>query len=493
MPLDGVEVPFYGASMADDLAFLDATAQAELVRTGEATPVELVDAAIERIEKVNPELNAVIHERFERARDEARSASGAPFTGVPIVIKDLDASVVDEPSHWGNKLLRTVGWVDDHDSYLVGKLRRAGFVIVGKTNTPELGLQPTTEPLAYGPTRNPWNTTRGPGGSSGGSAAAVASGMVPVGHAGDGGGSIRIPASACGLFGLKPTRGRVSLGPDKGEAWAGMVVRHVLTRSVRDSAAVLDVLAGRMPGDPYSASPPARPFASEVGTEPEPLLIGLRTASALAETDPECVAAAEDAAALLESLGHTVERAGPAALDEDVMTTFITIFSANVVADLEEIARRAGREVTQVDVEPLTWMYADLGKAVTGTQYAEAVDAMHAWTRRVATWWADDGFDLLLTPTLAEPPPVLGDLVPQDPDDLFRAAARALPFAAYTASFNVTGQPAISVPLYYSAGENLPVGVQLVADHEREDLLLRVAGQLERARRWADRRPVVHA
>ncbi len=477
----------------DEFAFLDATAQAALVRKGDATPLELVDAAITRIEKINPQLNAVIHERFDRAREDAHSVGDAPFAGVPMVIKDLDAALAGEPCHWGNKLLRTVGWIEDHDSYLVGKLRAAGFVFVGKANTPELGLQPTTEPLAYGPTHNPWNTTRGPGGSSGGSAAAVSSGMVPVAHAGDGGGSIRIPASACGLFGLKPTRGRVSLGPDQGEAWAGLVCRHVVTRSVRDSAAVLDCLAGRMPGDPYSAEPPARPFAAEVDVDPEPLLIGLRTTSELAETDPECVAAAEDAAALLESLGHTVERASPEALDEDVMSSFLTIFSANVVADLEEIARRAGREVTQVDVEPLTWMYADLGKATTGAQYLGAINAMHAWTRRMATWWADDGYDLLLTPTLAERPPVLGELVVQDPEDLFRAAARAVPFAAYTAPFNSTGQPAMSVPLYWSAADNLPLGVQLVADREREDLLLRVAGQLERARPWADRRPFVHA
>jgi amidase len=476
-----------------DLAFLDATAQAELVRRGDATPTELVEAAITRVEKLNPELNAVIRERFERARDEAPDAPDGPFRGVPIVIKDLDAALGGEPCHWGNKLLKNHGWVDDHDSYLVGKLRAAGFVPVGRSNTPELGLQPTTEPLAYGPTHNPWNTEHGPGGSSGGSAAAVASGMVPVAHAGDGGGSIRIPASACGLFGLKPNRGRVSLGPDQGEAWAGMVVRHVVSRSVRDSAAILDALAGRMPGDPYAAGPPSRPYASEVGVDPGPLRIGFRASTRIVETDPECVAAVEDAAALLESLGHTVEPAAPEALDEDVMSFFMTIFSTNVVADIDEIARRAGREVTQVDVEPLTWMYVDLGRATSGAQYLEAVNAMHAWTRRALTWWVDDGFDLLLTPTMAEPPPVLGDLVVQDAaDDLFRAAARAVPFAAYTAPFNVTGQPAISVPLYFSAS-GLPIGVQLVADHEREDLLIRVASQLESARPWADRRPVVHA
>jgi amidase len=477
-----------------DLAFVDATAQAELVRSGAVSPAELVAAAITRVEKLNGELNAVIHTRFDAARDEARGElPDGPFRGVPVLVKDLDAATAGDPCHWGNKLLKQTNWVEDHDAYLVTLLRGAGFVVVGKTNTPELGLQPTTEPLAYGPTHNPWDTSRGPGGSSGGSAAAVASGMVPVAHAGDGGGSIRIPASACGLFGLKPSRGRVSLGPDQGEAWAGLVVRHVVTRSVRDSAAVLDVLARRMPGDPYAAPPPARPFLDELTGDPRPLRIGMRTdAGAIAATDPECVAATEDAARLLESLGHTVEPASPAALEEDVMATFMTIFSTNVVADLDEIARRAGREVTQVDVEPLTWMYRDLGVATSGAQYAEAINTMHAWTRRMAVWWTDDGFDLLLTPTLAEPPPELGDLVVHDAEDLFRAAARALPFAAYTAPFNVTGQPAMSVPLYFSAS-NLPIGVQLVADANREDLLLQLAGQLERARPWADRRPVVHA
>jgi amidase len=238
--------------MTDELSALDAVAQAELVDRGEITPVELVEAAITRIEKLDGELNAVIHRRFERARDDVASATlpQGPFRGVPMVLKDLDGFSAGDPCHEGNALLKAVDWHGEHDSFLVAKLRSAGFVFVGKTNAPEFGLTPTTEPIAYGPTRNPWDPTRSPGGSSGGSGAAVASGMVAVGHAGDGGGSIRIPSSACGLFGLKPTRGRVSFGPDDGESWAGLVVRHAITRSVRDSAAVLDVIAGPMPGDP---------------------------------------------------------------------------------------------------------------------------------------------------------------------------------------------------------------------------------------------------
>lgn len=484
-----------------DSSFLDATAQAELIRSGEASPLELIDAAVNRIEKLNPELNAVIHPLF----DKARAAAGAdlpdgPFRGVPMVIKDLDGTSAGDPLHLGNKAMKAAGYVADHDSYLIAAFRDAGFITVGKTNTPELGLMPTTEPEAYGPTHNPWNTAHGSGGSSGGSAAAVASGMVPVGHAGDGGGSIRIPASACGLFGLKPSRGRISLGPDLGEAWAGLVARHVLTRSVRDSAAVLDAVSGPYPGDPYSAAPPARPFLSEVGAEPGSLRIGLRTTSpaAMAETDTECVAAAEDAARLLESLGHHVEPTSPEALNEtELLDFFLVVLTTHVVWDVEGIAKMVGREVGPDDFEPLTWAYNEMGKGHTAVRYLEAITAAHSWTRRVASWWAPkdkggQGFDLLLTPTMAEPPPELGDLVGTK-DDPFRGMARATPFAAYAAPFNITGQPAMSVPLYWEASRNLPIGSQLVADHGREDVLLRVAAQLEAARPWSDRRPPVHA
>jgi amidase len=483
-----------------DLAFLDATAQAELVRNRELAPLELVDAAINRIEKVNPELNAVIHPLFDKARAQAAGElPDGPFRGVPMVVKDLDGSTAGDPLHYGNTLLREVGYVAEHDSYLMARLRAAGFVFVGKTNTPELGLMPTTEPLVYGPTRNPWSTERGSGGSSGGSAAAVASGMVPVGHAGDGGGSIRIPSSACGLFGLKPTRGRVSLGPDDGESWNGMVVRHVVSRSVRDSAAVLDVIAGPMPGDPYHAPPPARPFASEVGADPGRLRIGLSTTAPMgaSETDPRCAAAAAEAAALLESLGHHVEEAAPAALSEaETLGPFMIVLTTSVVHDLDDIAKKSQRAVGPDDVEPLTWAYYEMGLTHTAVQYLDAVHDAHAWSRRVASWWepreaGGEGFDLLLTPTMAEPPPVLGDLV-STKDDPWHAMARATPFAVYCAPFNVTGQPAISVPLHWSA-EGLPIGVQLVAAYAREDVLVRVGAQLEQARPWGDRQPPVHA
>ncbi|MFZ4584575.1 MAG: amidase [Acidimicrobiia bacterium] len=486
-----------------DFAFLDATAQAELVRTGEASPAELVDSAIERVERVNPQLNAVIHPQFDQARATvANGVPDGPFTGVPVVIKDLDGALEGAPNHRGNRLLKAVGHIDDHDTYLNSRLKRAGFVVVGRTNTPEFGLQPTTEPLAYGPTRNPWNTEYSPGGSSGGSAAAVASGMVPVGHAGDGGGSIRIPASECGLFGLKPSRGRVSLGPDQSESWHGLVQRHVVTRSVRDSAAILDVLAGYEVGDAYTAPLPTQPYASEVGADPGRLRIALCTfpIAGLAEVDAECEAAVQDAARLLESLGHTVEEVTPAAYQQggEAFGAFFTLLSSWVTHEVDTAAALAGREVNADDFEPLTWMYAEMGRATTAPTYIAAVETLHRWARDAMSFFdtstrtPSSGFDLLLTPTLACTPPAIGHLV-ADADNALEVAGRATPVAAFTAPGNITGQPGMSVPLYWEASTNLPIGTQLLAGMFREDLLFRVAAQLETARPWADRHPVVHA
>jgi amidase len=481
--------------MIDDLAVLDATAQAALVRDGAVSPHELVDAALTRIDAVNPELNAVIHRRDERARAEADAVPDGPFRGVPVLVKDLDGSLAGEPLHLGNRLLRDIGYTADHDSYLFAKLRAAGCVIVGKTNTPELGLLPTTESQAHGPAHNPWDPTRSSGGSSGGSAAAVAAGMVPFAHAGDGGGSIRIPASACGLFGLKPTRGRVSLGPDTGEAWAGLVARHVVTRSVRDSAAALDAIAGAVPGDPYAAAPPARPFADEVGADPGRLRIGalvVNTPARLAPVDAVCMDAAKDAGVLLEQVcGHTVEYAYPEALDDlALLVHFTTVLAASTAYDLRTLGTMAGRELGPDDVEAMTWAQAEHGRAVTADAYLDAVESLRAWSRRMAPWWDPDGggFDLLLTPTMAKPPAPLGEIRGDDAD---RALLAATPYAAFTVPFNVTGQPAMSVPLHWSSG--LPVGIQLVAATGREDLLFRVAAQLEAARPWIDRRPPIHA
>jgi amidase len=479
-----------------ELGALDATAQAQLVARGDATAAELVDAAIARIEATNPQINAVIHPLFDRARDRAAAAAAGPFAGVPMVVKDLDGQLAGAPLHLGNKLLKEIGYVATESSYLFDKLEQAGFVIVGKTNTPEFGLQTTTEPHAYGPSRNPWDASRSTGGSSGGSAAAVAAGLVPVAHAGDGGGSIRIPSSECGLFGLKPSRGRVSVGPQDGEVWNGLVARHVVTRSVRDSAAILDVLAGEMPGDPYTAPPPARPFASAIERDPARLRIGLRTDAlgGMCEVDAECAAAAEQAAKTLESLGHHVEVASPAALDDaELVGIFLTIVAVNAAGLVAELARMAGRPVTADDMEPGTWSLAEAGRAITAVQYQETLAAAHAWSRRVLAWWHADtaAFDLLLTPTLAALPPELGLLNPIDGDPA-SATILQTPYAAFAAGCNVTGQPAMSVPVATS-DTGLPIGVQLVGAAHREDVLLAVAGQLERAVPWADRRPPIFA
>jgi amidase len=478
-----------------DLAGADATEQAALVRAGEVSAAELVDAAIERAERRNPALNAIIHPRFERARAEAAVAPDGPFRGVPIVVKDLDGPLAGEPYHLGNRLLRAVGHVADHDSWLNARLRAAGCVVIGKTNAPELGLLPTTEPAAYGPTRNPWDPTRSPGGSSGGTAAAVGAGIVPLGHAGDGGGSIRIPASMCNLFGLKPTRGRVSLGPDEGQVWDGLVVRHVLTRSVRDSAAILDVIAGPMPGDPYSAAPPPRSFLDGLEAPTRPLRIGLRihAPAAASEVDPACVAAAEGTARMLEALGHTVELASPPALDEgELLSTYLVIAATAVAHDLTRIGAIAGRTVQADDVEALTWSYAELAADFSAADHAAALDSAHAWSRRVAEWWSPAngtrGFDLLVTPTLAALPPPIGTIDGNHPDPGATLTA-ATPFAAFTLPFNITGQPAMSVPLAMANG--LPIGTQVVAATGDEAVLLALAAQLEAAHPWSDRLPPI--
>lgn len=473
---------------ARDITDLDATAQADLVRSGQASPSDLVEAAIARLDEVNPALNAVIHDLRDRARAEATSASlpDGPFRGVPFVVKDLDGTLGGAPFHQGNRLLKAIGHVAARDSTLIARLRGAGLIALGKSNTPEFGLQPTTEPEAYGPTHNPWDLARGPGGSSGGSGAAVAARVVPVGHAGDGGGSIRIPASANGLVGLKPGRGRISLGPDEGEPWNGFVARGVLTRSVRDTAAILDAVQGAVPGDPSAAPGRHGTHVEAATTDPQPLRIGLltRAPAGMAETMPACVEATEAAARTLEGLGHHVEAAAPSALDEGLIANFITVLATNVATDLEELAVIAGRPVTADDVEAITWTYNEMGRAMTGVQVQQALREVHAWSRRMLAWWED--FDILLTPTLAEIPPMLGDLA--RPDDPGTAVGRATPFVAYCAPFNVTGQPAISIPTGTSP-EGLPVGVQAVAGAWREDRCLAIAGQLERAMPWAGRRP----
>ena len=367
-------------------------------------------------------------------------------------------------------------------------------MILGRTNTPELGILPTTEPVAYGATHNPWDLDRSPGGSSGGSAAAVAAGIVAAAHANDGGGSIRIPASHCGLVGLKPTRGRVTMAPDFGDVMGGLVNELAVTHSVRDAAAILDAIQGPAPGDPYAAPALERPYLEEVGADPGRLRIGLMTTppGGQFEAHPECVAGAEGAAALLEELGHGVERSYPADLDDpSYIVNFLTRWTAGVDWNLKYWGAKIGREIGPDDVEPCTWALAEQGRTHAASDLLLAVEEAQAGSRRIASWWADDGFDLLLTPTCAEPPPRLGEH-DAPPDNPLAPIVRATPFAIFTAGFNTTGQPAISLPLHMT-GDGLPVGVQLVAAFGREDLLLRVAAQIEAARPWAERTPPVHA
>jgi amidase len=460
----------------------DALAQAELVRAGEVSPLELVDEAIARIEKLDPQINAVVHSRFDKARAEAkRPLPDGPFRGVPLLIKDLFADSAGDPQHDGMQVLKDARWTATADSWLVARYRKAGFVIVGRTNTPELGLVPTTEPLAYGATHNPWDLTRTPGGSSGGSAAAVAAGMVAVAHASDGGGSIRIPASMCGLVGLKPTRGRTSLGPYGDES--GLSVQHAVTRTVRDTAAMLDATHGPGAGDMAVAPPPRRPFLDEVGADPGRLRIGFLTARA----DADCLTAVRNTASKLEALGHYVEEAHPPALDDtSAAGRFWARWCTNARLGLARQGEKLGRELAEEDVEPATWFMASMAASYSALDLAQAISASARYTRDLASWWAD-GWDLLLTPTLGGPPPKLGALAfdPVDPVGSQQPVAALVPF---TTHFNVSGQPAISLPMHENT-DGLPIGVQLVAAYGREDVLLRVASQLETAHPWADRRP----
>ncbi len=483
--------------MTDDLAGLDATAQSELVRRGDASPLELVDAAIARIERVDPELNAVVLPRFERAREQARGeVPDGPFRGVPFLTKDLRCPTEGEPQTDGMRAVKDAGFRATFTSELARRFRAAGLLDLGRTNSPELGLVPTTEPAAWGATRNPWDPTRSPGGSSGGSAAAVAAGLVPCAHASDGGGSIRIPASACGLPGLKTSRGLTSVGPHASELTSFLSVQFVLTRTVRDAAALLDAVAGSAPGDPVVAPRPPS-FVAAARTPPPPLRIGLMTdAPGGGPVHDDCRAAVEGAAALLESLGHHVEPGHPPAFDDPARGhLFGIVWSVLAAASVRSWGEALGRPLTEDDVEPVTWAMAAHGRDVSAVDHLAAVGASGDWTRAMASWWEPSdgtrGFDLLLTPTLAEPPVPLGTFT-STREQPFAGSIRAGAFTPFTPAFNMTGQPAISLPLHQSA-DGLPIGVQLVAAYGRDDLLLSVATQVEAAAPWADRRPLVHA
>ncbi len=490
-----------------EYATTDAVGLAALIREGEVRPEEVLQTAIERVERLNPAVNAVIRPMFEEGRSELRDASQrSPFGGVPFLLKDLLASYRGVPLASGSRFL--ADYVPDHDSTLVTRFRHAGLVTIGKTNTPELGLTPVTEPELFGPTRNPWNHDRTAGGSSGGSAVAVALRMVPMAGGGDGGGSIRIPASCCGVFGFKPTRGRTPIGPDRARILQGSVVEHALTWSVRDSATLLDATAGPELGAPFVLPPPARPFAEEVQTSPRTLRIAYTTEPLLGHTvDPICCQGVEETVALLRHLGHRVEEATPQIDRVRFNQAFMTMVTAEMRADLLEMEEVMGRRGRRRDFELQTWTVMRLADAVSGSQYATALRVLDQDSRAVADFF--EPYDLLLTPTLAFPPiphhslspagvprvimEVLGRLpgggkVLDWVGALEQAAEEVFDFIPYTPLFNVTGQPAMSVPLCWSP-DGLPIGMHFVGRYGDEATLFQLAGQLEREAPWADRRP----
>ena len=488
----------------------DATALAALVRTGKVTLLELIEVAMRRLEAVNPAVNAVVYRMDEEARALADGIDrGAVFAGVPFLAKDLQSDYAGHPTSRGSRLL--VNRVQDNDTELVRRVRATGVSVLGKTNTPEFGLLPYTEPALWGPCRNPWALDRTPSGSSGGSAAAVAAGIVPMAGGGDGAGSIRMPASCCGLFGLKPTRARTPSGPERGEPWRGAAVEHVLTRSVRDSAAMLDATHGPEPGSPYRIEPPARPFSREVGADPGRLRIAWTTEPMLGSTvHPDCVDAVAGTVKLLEELGHEVVEESPRVDGPAFARAFLRMMAGELGAEVRDLTRALGRKPRRGELEPLTWCLGLVSRALSAGDFAYALRILERTGNAVAAFFAD--WDVLVTPTLATPPPAIGGLPPRPIEDvqlrvlgalgsgrvvkmaglIDRTAESAFDFTPWTPVFNISGQPAMSVPLHWNA-EGLPIGVHFVGRVGDEATLLRLAGQLERARPWFHRMPQIAA
>ncbi|HWZ42796.1 MAG TPA: amidase family protein [Candidatus Saccharimonadales bacterium] len=459
-----------------------------MVRRGEVTALELLETAIARAEAVNPKINAIVYRGYEQARAAARSfkPAGQPFAGVPLLLKDITGFCAGMPTRSGSAFVPDTP--ASADSHIVAHFKRAGFIPFAKTNVPEFGLPPVTESKLYGPARNPWDVNRTPGGSSGGSAAAVAAGVVPVAHSSDGGGSIRIPAACCGLVGLKPTRGRNSLGPDIGDIMSGLVTEGVVSRTVRDTAAVLDATSGYMPGDPYAAPPPARPFLAEVSSKPRRLRIAFTTRAPYgAVVDPEIAAAAEATAKLCERLGHQVTEAGFDIDAHKLGRSFLTLYGTGLVRTIDAVAKVTGREPQPADFEAMTWNFYDRGRKVTGGQYLTAVAHVQQVARAFAGFF--EPYDIWLTPTLGALPLPVGLIDFNDPHANF-ADPRIAGFALYNSTYNLSGQPAISLPLQQSKA-GLPIGMLFGARYAEEATLLQLAGQLEEAQPWIGRKPAV--
>ena len=475
-----------------DYANYDATGLAKLVAKGDVTAAELCEEAIARIEKHNPTLNAVICKMYDIAHDRAteldsrKDTSGerGPFHGVPFLLKDILGDHQGIPTTNGSKF--TSGHPATQDSTLTARQKSSGLNPLGKTNTPEFGILPTTEPLLYGASRNPWNIDHSTGGSSGGSAAAVAAGIVPMAHTNDGGGSIRIPAACCGLFGLKPTRGRNPLGPVTGDLMSGLIVEHVVTRTVRDSALMLDCTHGPEAGDPYCAPAPVRRFIEEVGAEPKQLRIAFaKSAADGRELHSECRAAAESAAALCAELGHTVEEATPEIDPDSVSASFMTIWAAGLAFTIDSFAMIRDIEPKEESFEPLTWALYQNGVEISASQYQIAVAMLQMVSREIGRF--HQNYDLWLTPTLGQPP-IRNGIVDSSVEDAILGFAPMIDYVPFTPLANATGQPAMSIPLHWS-DNGLPVGVMFTGRFGDEATLLRLAAQLEEARPWIERKP----
>ncbi len=466
----------------DEYQSYDATDLAGFVRNGEVTPKELLALAIDRLETTNPLLNAVTDILYERAcNDIVAGLPDGPFRGVPFLLKDqLDVAGV--PTRRACRLLEEE--VPEVDSEYVSRIRGARMVMFGKTNMPELGLNVTTEPEMYGPTRSPWNGAHSPGGSSGGSAAAVAAGICPAASATDGGGSIRIPASCCGLFGMKPSRGRVSFGPDRGEGWGGLTSHGLVSRSVRDSAALLDVLSGPALGTPYALAKPGEPIAIAATRKPGKLKIALvSNPPSQTAVDDECLNAVNDVVRLLKNLGHEIEECSLPVNGAELREASGLIIRTKIAESIEQILARRRRVLREGDLEPTTTLIYEAGRQVSGTQYSESIESIHRIGRQMAEFMK--GFDAILSPTLAEPPIRLGVLreLIMDPPALF---ARMRSYSPFCNVYNASGQPAMSVPLYWGEN-NLPIGVQFAAALGQEAKLFQLAAQLEMARPWQQR------